>query len=75
MTRAARAVRVLAGLCFPVLVAVALGRRPVSAQTAAPAEEEDATELAKKVQNLVADLITVPCQNNLSFGRWARWSA
>ncbi len=32
------------------------------------AEEETATELAKKTQNPVADLISVPFQNNFNFG-------
>src|SRR5262249_22960256 len=30
--------------------------------------EEDETELAKKTQNPVADLISVPFQNNFNFG-------
>jgi hypothetical protein len=29
---------------------------------------QDATELAKKTQNPVADLISVPLQNNFNFG-------
>lgn len=32
------------------------------------AEEESATELAKKTQNPVADLISVPFQSNFNFG-------
>jgi hypothetical protein len=32
------------------------------------AEEQDRTELAKKLQNPVADLISVPFQNNFNFG-------
>ena len=32
------------------------------------AEEETATALAKKTQNPVADLISVPFQNNFNFG-------
>jgi hypothetical protein len=32
------------------------------------ADEPDASELAKKVQNPVADLISVPFQNNIDFG-------
>ena len=46
--------------------------------SAAPlrAAEENATELAKKTQNPVADLISVPFQNNFNFGAGAnrRWS-
>lgn len=36
--------------------------------SAALAEEQNETELAKKAQNPVADLISVPLQNNLNFG-------
>jgi hypothetical protein len=36
--------------------------------TAAPHHEESETELAKKTQNPVADLISVPFQNNFNFG-------
>jgi len=32
------------------------------------AEEKDATELAKKLQNPVSDLISVPFQSNFNFG-------
>ena len=42
---------------------------PVRAEEpAAPASADDATALAKKTQNPVADLISVPFQNNVNFG-------
>jgi len=44
-----------------LLLGVALGGR------AARAADEDATELAKKTQNPVADLISVPLQSNFNF--------
>ena len=68
MTRVAGSLRILAGLSF-LLVATAFSPRSLAAQAAAPAGEHDATELAKKTQNPVADLISVPLQNNLNFGR------
>jgi hypothetical protein len=37
-------------------------------ETTAPSREESETELAKKTQNPVADLISVPFQNNFNFG-------
>ena|SRR5690348_16708488 len=50
-------------------IAASLLASPLRAEeTAAPASAGDATELAKKTQNPVADLISVPFQNNLSFG-------
>jgi hypothetical protein len=64
MRRVAGSLRVLAGLSL-LPVATALGPRPLAAQAAAPAGGDDVTELAKKTQNPVADLITVPLQNNL----------
>ncbi len=67
MRRVAGSLRVLAGLSL-LLVTTALGPRPLAAQAAAPAGGDDVTELAKKTQNPVADLITVPFQNNLNFG-------
>jgi hypothetical protein len=41
----------------------------ITVLTTAPlwAAEESATDLAKKTQNPVADLISVPFQNNLNF--------
>src|SRR5262249_52533078 len=52
------------------LIAALLVARPLLAeQAAAPASgnEESNTELAKKTQNPVADLISVPFQNNFNF--------
>ena len=56
-------------LWLALLVAAVLLASPLEAQqAAAPAGEERATELAKKAQNPVADLISMPFQNNLNFG-------
>jgi hypothetical protein len=50
-------------------IAASLLASPLWAEeAAAPASAGDATELAKKTQNPVADLISVPFQNDLSFG-------
>jgi hypothetical protein len=35
--------------------------------------QESKTELAKKTQNPVADLISIPDQNNTNFSSGARW--
>lgn len=59
-------------MTFPYLpksiafAAVLLACSPVF--TARAAEDDDATELAKKLQNPVADLISVPIQSNWDFG-------
>jgi hypothetical protein len=50
------------GAAIMAFVAVGLAALP------AAATEESATELAKKTQNPVADLISVPFQNNFNFG-------
>jgi hypothetical protein len=60
----AKAVRAAAVLLATLLLASPLWAEEVAAPTSA----EDATELAKKTQNPVADLISVPFQNNLAFG-------
>jgi hypothetical protein len=45
----------------------------IAALIAAPLRaQQDATELAKKTQNPVADLISVPFQNNFNFGAGTR---
>jgi hypothetical protein len=50
-------------------IAASLLASPVRAEeAAAPGSADEATELAKKTQNPVADLISVPFQNDLSFG-------
>ena len=54
---------ILIGLLAVLLVA---GLLPLGRALAAD-EEESATELAKKTQNPVADLISVPFQNNFNF--------
>jgi hypothetical protein len=43
----------------------------VAQQPSVPPPDEDARtlELAKKTQNPIADLISLPLQNNLNFGR------
>jgi hypothetical protein len=52
----------LVGLITAVMVVVTLQLSPARAE-----EEESATELAKKTQNPVADLISVPFQNDFNF--------
>jgi hypothetical protein len=49
----------------------ALAQQPAGPSPAEPPSDEDARtlELAKKTQNPIADLISLPLQNNLSFGR------
>jgi len=56
-----------AGPVLVALVAALMVSGMVSARHVCAAEEESATELAKKTQNPVADLISVPFQNNLNF--------
>src|SRR5262245_13519961 len=55
------------------LAAVLLLAGAAQAQRSTPAEhvEESSEELAKKTQNPVADLISVPFQNNFNFGAGA----
>jgi hypothetical protein len=56
-----KALRLALGLCVFALVGLAMaGREPCLAQ--------EETELAKKVQNPVSDLISVPFQHNFNFG-------
>src|SRR5262245_12458069 len=51
------------------LVLISACFRPAFAQTNAPAAASDEqAELAKKLQNPVANLISVPIQNNWDFG-------
>src|SRR5438094_10042529 len=57
-----------AALALVVALTATLATRSLRAEEAAKPAEEDETELAKKTQNPVADLISVPFQNNLSFG-------
>jgi len=57
-----------AGPVLVALVAALMVSGMVSARHVCAAEEESATELAKKTQNPVADLISVPFQNNFNFG-------
>ena len=59
----ARAGAILIGL---LAVLAVVGLLPLGPALAAD-EEESATELAKKTQNPVADLVTVPFQNNFNF--------
>lgn len=53
----------------PLMVAVLLASPLRAEEPAAPAsgDSESATDLAKKTQNPVADLISVPFQNNFNF--------
>lgn len=51
--------------CIPVMLCL-IG--VLSASSLRGAEKEGATELAKKLQNPVSDLISVPFQNNFNFG-------
>lgn len=59
------------GLIVPLRVSVvllaALLLTPIGVAGPARAEEAN-TELAKKTQNPVADLISIPLQNNMNFG-------
>ncbi len=52
-----------AGLAIVMLLMIGRGTLPQEAQAA-----EDNTDLAKQTQNPVADLISLPFQNNTSFG-------
>ena len=45
-----------------------LVRKGAVSKCAAPPEADNSTELAKKLQNPVADLISVPLQHNWDFG-------
>ncbi len=55
-------------LRMSVVVLVALGWLIPLALTGPAQGEESETELAKKIQNPVADLISIPFQNNMNFG-------
>ena len=57
-------------LAIPLLLVVAAHAEPASdpSPQAAEPEGESATEIAKKLQNPIADLISVPFQNNANFG-------
>jgi hypothetical protein len=63
-----RAIRLL------VVAILLLPWTAVAQQPSAPAPDEDARtlELAKKTQNPIADLISLPLQNNLNFGYGAK---
>jgi hypothetical protein len=54
------------------VVAVLCGGPLRGEQVAKPAGQESETELAKETQNPVADLISVPFQNNFNFGAGPR---
>jgi hypothetical protein len=49
-------------ICFSFIVLLIMGIGPYAAA------EESNTDLAKKTQNPVADLISIPLQNNMNFG-------
>jgi hypothetical protein len=51
-----------------LVAAVSLASAPRAEEAAKSPAEENETELAKKTQNPVADLISVPFQNNFNFG-------
>jgi len=53
---------------LPLLIAGRVLAGVLGAPEARAAEAESATELAKKTQNPVADLISVPLQSNFNFG-------
>jgi hypothetical protein len=58
-----------------LLLAALLAPSAASAQQSAappPAARDDTLELAKKTQNPIADLISLPFQNNLNFGYGAK---
>jgi len=56
-----------AGPALVALVAALMLSGMVSARHARAADDESATELAKKTQNPIADLISVPLQSNFNF--------
>jgi hypothetical protein len=64
--RVIRLALVAAGIAIPWK---ALAQQPATP----PADEDQKTlELAKKTQNPIADLISLPLQNNLNFGYGAK---
>jgi hypothetical protein len=51
----------------------AVGQQPATPAAPPPSDEDARTlELAKKTQNPIADLISLPLQNNLNFGYGAK---
>ena len=58
--------KTVALVLLAALVAI-LPARPLRAEEAAPTSDSE-TDLAKKTQNPVADLISVPLQSNFNFG-------
>jgi hypothetical protein len=65
------------GAWYPTLGTMAQATQPGSAAATAPAASdggESETDLAKKTQNPVADLISIPFQNNTGFGAGANYS-
>jgi hypothetical protein len=63
-----------AGLLLLLAVLVMPGAAVAQQPATAPPPDEDARtlELAKKMQNPIADLISLPFQNNLNFGYGAK---
>jgi hypothetical protein len=56
-----------------LVLALLLPWAAVAQQTALPPDEDARTlDLAKKTQNPIADLISLPLQNNLNFGYGAK---
>jgi len=55
-------------LCSVLMVALVLAGAVRAEESGQPAHEEDTEELAREAQNPVANLISVPFQNNFNFG-------
>jgi hypothetical protein len=64
--------RLAGGVLALTLPCAAVAQQPAGPPPAAPAASDDTLELAKKTQNPISDLISLPLQNNLNFGYGAK---